>query len=156
MKEVQKIKFDCNGNNAPAYGCDKPCDNSGVYVKSTDYDELLRERNELAAQVERLRGVLEGVTKVEHKRGGSLGSDGQFYYRVGERQFSKIESALSETPAQSLDAVKREWLVESFSKIEANMNDIAAEANEESNVMLQSSALFAAEVMRRHSVRLKP
>lgn len=118
--------------------------------------ELLRERNELAAQVERLRGVLEGVTKVEHKRGGSLGSDGQFYYRVGERQFSKIESALSETPAQSLDAVKREWLVESFSKIEANMNDIAAEANEESNVMLQSSALFAAEVMRRHSVRLKP
>lgn len=103
MKEVQKIKFDCNGNNAPAYGCDKPGDNSGVYVQSTDYDELLRERNELSAQVERLRGAANklsfGLVHDEPEWSPSTYTD---------RAFSELQDMLLETPAKSLDAVKRE------------------------------------------------
>lgn len=37
---MEKIKFDCNGNNAPACGCSKPGDNSGWYYQSTDVDEI--------------------------------------------------------------------------------------------------------------------
>ena len=29
---METFIFDCNGNKAPAYGCDKPGNNSGVYV----------------------------------------------------------------------------------------------------------------------------
>ena len=29
---MEAIKFDCKGNNSPAYSCDKPGDNSGEYV----------------------------------------------------------------------------------------------------------------------------
>jgi len=29
-------KFDCNGHNSPAYGCDKPSDNSGEYYRAED------------------------------------------------------------------------------------------------------------------------
>jgi len=44
-----KIKFDCNGFNAPAYSCSKPGDNSGYYVQSTDYDNLTKQVTELRA-----------------------------------------------------------------------------------------------------------
>ncbi len=39
---MKKIKFDCNTNNAPAYSCSEPNDNSGYYYQSTDVDELLK------------------------------------------------------------------------------------------------------------------
>jgi len=42
-----KIKFDCNGFNAPAYSCSKSGDNSGYYVQSTDYDNLTKQVTEL-------------------------------------------------------------------------------------------------------------
>lgn len=29
---MKTIRFDCGGHNAPAYGCNKPGDNSGYYV----------------------------------------------------------------------------------------------------------------------------
>lgn len=29
---MKTIVFNCNGHNAPAYGCNKPGDNSGEYV----------------------------------------------------------------------------------------------------------------------------
>ncbi|MCG7598829.1 hypothetical protein MHM84_03460 [Halomonas sp. McH1-25] len=32
MSELKRVRFDCNGNNAPAYGCNLPGDNSGEYV----------------------------------------------------------------------------------------------------------------------------
>lgn len=39
-------KFDCKSNNAPAYSCNKPNDNSGNYYKVSDIEilkvELLR------------------------------------------------------------------------------------------------------------------
>ena len=44
-----KIKFDCNGFNAPAYSCSKSGDNSGYYVQSTDYDNLTKQVTELRA-----------------------------------------------------------------------------------------------------------
>lgn len=46
-----KIKFDCNGFNAPAYSCSEPGDNSGYYVQSTDYDKLTQQVAELRAVV---------------------------------------------------------------------------------------------------------
>ena len=98
MKKVSKVMFDCNGFSAPAYGCDKPGDNSGTYVKSTDYDELTRERDELAAQVERLLGVL----------GNSYSALDNYCPELSEL-IDEVGSALTETPAQSLEAVKREW-----------------------------------------------
>jgi hypothetical protein len=36
-----KIKFDCNGRYAPAYGCDYPGDNSGYYYRAADVDALV-------------------------------------------------------------------------------------------------------------------
>lgn len=32
--------FDCKSNNAPAYSCNHPNDNSGNYYKSCDIDQL--------------------------------------------------------------------------------------------------------------------
>jgi len=40
---LKTFKFDCNGNNAPAYGCDQPGDNSGEYFKAEDVRPLLGE-----------------------------------------------------------------------------------------------------------------
>lgn len=56
-----KIKFDCNGFNAPAYSCSKSGDNSGYYVQSTDYDEL-------TSRVAELEAALEGVCNSPHTR----------------------------------------------------------------------------------------
>jgi hypothetical protein len=36
-----KIKFDCNGRHAPAYGCDYPGDNSDYYYRAADVDALV-------------------------------------------------------------------------------------------------------------------
>lgn len=44
-----KIKFDCNGNNAPAYSCSKPGDNSGEYIRS-DLVRTLVEQAYMAGQ----------------------------------------------------------------------------------------------------------
>lgn len=35
-----KIKFDCKGNNAPAYSCSEPGDQSGYYVKAEEVKHL--------------------------------------------------------------------------------------------------------------------
>ena len=68
-------------------------------------EDLLRERNELAAQVERLRGVVERcVTAVEDAHYGWEGDCG-----VINKVNVIADSVLDETPSQSLEAVKREW-----------------------------------------------
>lgn len=38
---MPKVKFDCNGPNAPAYGCDKPGDNSGYYYPADKVEALI-------------------------------------------------------------------------------------------------------------------
>lgn len=38
---MQTFNFDCHGHNAPAYGCNKPGDNSGEYVKHDDAKKLV-------------------------------------------------------------------------------------------------------------------
>jgi len=52
MSKVLKVRFDCHGRYAPAYGCDRPNDNSGFYVQATDYDELEAERDALKDELE--------------------------------------------------------------------------------------------------------
>lgn len=51
---AEAVKFDCNGNNAPAYSCNKPGDNSGEYVKAEDYATL---QHELAICMDALREI---------------------------------------------------------------------------------------------------
>ena len=68
-------------------------------------DELLRERNELAAQVERLRGAL--ILCVDAAEDTDYGWDGDC--GVINKINCIVDSVIEETPAQSLEAVKREW-----------------------------------------------
>ena len=82
----------------------------------TERNNAVVERNELAAQVERLRGALDGIANPIGKlvkEAEDAGADIDGVYVV---QFAKdaemlkgwARSALAETPAQSLEAVKRE------------------------------------------------
>jgi len=57
-----KIKFDCNGFNAPAYSCSKSGDNSGYYVQSTDYDNLTQQVAELRAALQSVKLHQEKIT----------------------------------------------------------------------------------------------
>ena len=50
----------------------------------------------LIAAAPRMYAMLERVYKVEHERGGFLGVDGQFYYKVSESVFKEIEKLLAE------------------------------------------------------------
>ena len=36
---MKRIRFDCHGHNAPAYGCNEPGDNSGWYYRADDGDK---------------------------------------------------------------------------------------------------------------------
>lgn len=38
--DMETVKFDCNGHNAPAYGCDKPGDQSGEYNRKEDVERM--------------------------------------------------------------------------------------------------------------------
>ena len=66
------------------------------------YEELGRERNELAAQVERLSYVL---TRMVNEKA----VNGAFYHKVSDELFELAESALSETPPSALSALKAQW-----------------------------------------------
>lgn len=46
-QSVEIFNFNANGNNAPAYSCNKPYDNSGDYVKLEDYNRLQARLHEL-------------------------------------------------------------------------------------------------------------
>jgi len=98
MEEIKKLRFglgfqvETDKGPVDLYSVNADEDVSGTYVQSSDYDELLRERNELAAQVERLRGAANAL----------------LMNRMGMDEWYALESALKETPAQSLEAVKRE------------------------------------------------
>jgi len=79
---------------------------------------LLRERNELAAQVERLRGVIEHcVSAVEDTHYGWEGDCG-----VINKVNVIADSVLDETPAQSLEAVKREAAICALEDYEAALS----------------------------------
>ena len=41
---MKKYVFDCNSNNAPAYSCSEPNDNSGEYFKKDEILDLIDER----------------------------------------------------------------------------------------------------------------
>lgn len=124
---------------------------SALTKLKTERNNAIAERNELAAQVERLKGMLKRTKADICEWMDAYGDDCR-----STELICLTEKAIEETPAQSLEAVKRDWLTESFGKIEANMVDIAKEAAEGGDLALQSSALFTAEVMRRHIGRLKP
>jgi len=42
------FEFDCNGRNRPAYSCNKPGDNSGVYVRFKDACRVVEKIRKLA------------------------------------------------------------------------------------------------------------
>lgn len=55
-----------------------------------DWIELVREN-------ERLKALQSEILKVEHERGGSLGVDGQFYYKVPESVFKMAKKLENKT-----------------------------------------------------------
>ena len=95
MEEIKKLRFglgfqvETDKGAVDLYSVNADEDVSGTYVQSSDYDELLRERNELAAQVERLRGAYNSA-----------------------KTWEDLGDVLKETPEQSLEAVKREAALE--------------------------------------------
>lgn len=95
MKEVKRLRFglgfqvETDKGPVDLYSVNADEDVSGTYVQSIDYDELLIERNELAAHAERLKCVALA------------------YYTNGVC-VQDVKNILAETAAQSLEAVKRE------------------------------------------------
>ncbi len=55
MSKVLKVRLDCHGRCAPAYGCDRPNDNSGVYVRESDYAKLEHELEEALQEISSLQ-----------------------------------------------------------------------------------------------------
>ena len=121
MEEVKKLRFglgfqvETDKGPVDLYSVNADEDVSGTYVQSSDYDELLRERNELAAQVERLRGVLEKIRvpiidsfESDPSCLGSGHESDCAPWPIAEEVISDISRSLVEVPAQSLEAVKRE------------------------------------------------
>jgi hypothetical protein len=58
---IETFEFNCNRNSSPAYSCDKPNDNSGLYVKLSDYQQLQRRIEELERECNGLK-----ASKVSH------------------------------------------------------------------------------------------
>ena len=62
---MEEYIFDCKGNNAPAYGCCRPGDNSGIYVKKEDVDALKNKLKGLATKIQDQATVLIAVQELE-------------------------------------------------------------------------------------------
>ena len=83
-------------------------DATGKRFVHSYFMDLLRERNELAAQAERLRGAL--ILCVDAAEDTDYGWNGDC--GVINKINCIVDSVIEEAPAQSLDAVKREWKAE--------------------------------------------
>jgi nicotinamidase-related amidase len=59
QRSAEPVVFTCHGNNAPAYGCNKPGDMSGTYYKAP---QQVVDRNELIELLIATRNQSEGVT----------------------------------------------------------------------------------------------
>ena len=107
MKEVKKLRFglgfqvETEKGQVDLYSVNADEDVSGTYVQSSGYDELLRERNELAAQVERLRGALDLMCDRAAQVDG--------WESFPSKWIDEALEVYAELPAHSLEAVKREW-----------------------------------------------
>ena len=53
---MEAIRFNCNGHNAPAYGCSEPGDNSGDYYCAAEAD----------AEIKRLKSKLRELSNIAH------------------------------------------------------------------------------------------
>ena len=62
---MDEYVFDCKGNNAPAYGCCRPGDNSGVFVKKDDLNKLKIEIKDMAVKIRDQATVLMAVQALE-------------------------------------------------------------------------------------------
>ena len=76
---------------------------SALTKLKTERNNAVVERNELAAQVERLRGAANNLSF------GLVHDDDWNPSDHTDKAFSELQDIISETPAKSLDAVKREW-----------------------------------------------
>ena len=66
----------------------------GVEMGRDAVKELEIENEKLKDKNEMLLKVAIKLNDAEHAKGGSLGVDGQFYYKVGEDVFNDAEKAL--------------------------------------------------------------
>lgn len=54
------FRFDCHGHSAPAYSCNKPADNSGEYVRLSDYEALQADYEKLQSEMATVKKVAYG------------------------------------------------------------------------------------------------
>lgn len=53
---LHRVRFDCHGHNAPAYGCNHPGDMSGDYLQAADASDVM---SRLAEALEELLQLTE-------------------------------------------------------------------------------------------------
>ena len=106
MKELQSAvrQYQHNDCSGLVMGYDEAETNRVV-------SELLQERNELSAKVERLQGAASGAKDMLIECANQFRAIG---YQDGHGNFADkhamyVDRVLSETPTQSLEAVKRSW-----------------------------------------------
>lgn len=98
---------------------------------------LERERNELAAQVERLRYLFNDLCSC------NLNSE----YRDIEK---KIRNILSEKPPSALAALKAQWQAEAFSAFVSTLENIKNEAECSEDTLIKMMVEFSIRVTERH------
>jgi len=76
------------------------------------YEELEQERNELAAQVERLRGLLKPKVIDLIRCGIGSNYSGSLFDNAMKEYHEPLVLALSETPPAALAALKAQWQAE--------------------------------------------
>ena len=66
---MKTVKFDCHGHNAPAYGCNLPCDQSGEYLRVNQgqrQDSLRDQLNDLAIVADMI-GCYDAADFIRHR-----------------------------------------------------------------------------------------
>jgi hypothetical protein len=76
-------------------------------------DRLYAEIEDLKDRIARLDNqqcdLVYALLSIEHKKGGSLGLDGQFYYKVPESVFKKAEKLVPATSLAPLINKTEDW-----------------------------------------------
>lgn len=90
------FRFHCHGPSAPAYSCNRPLDNSGEYVRLSDYEALQAECEKLHSKTRVSLGVGDG--------GGSLFVQGDY------DSIKRVQALIFEREKLRKDAERYRWL----------------------------------------------
>src|SRR5690554_2939204 len=88
------------------------------------YEELEQERNELAAQVERLRGLLKPKVIDLIRCGIGSNYSGSLFDNAMKEYHEPLVLALSETPPAALAALKAQWQAEALEEVAKDIKEM--------------------------------